>query len=71
MEKNQNNKSNSGNNNNIMNENLIVENNLEEMTVKIQTLDNIFPLFIKKTATLNELKEKIYEVNIHFNRLRH
>jgi len=62
MEKNQNNKSNSFSINNILTENLVTDINTEEMTVKIQTLDNIFPIVIKKTATLNELKEKIFEV---------
>ena len=44
--------------------NIIIETNTdnEEMTIKIQTLDNIFPLVVKKSATVGELKEKIFEV---------
>ncbi|MFM7859650.1 MAG: hypothetical protein ACKO96_48915, partial [Flammeovirgaceae bacterium] len=66
MEKNQNNKGNSVGNNNINSEILISENCGDEMTLKIQTLDNIFPIVVKKTATVNDLKEKICEVNILF-----
>ena len=32
------------------------------MTIKIQTLDNIFTLNIKKNSTIQEIKEKITEV---------
>ena len=32
------------------------------MTIKIQTLDNIFPLNIKRGSTIQEIKEKISEV---------
>lgn len=32
------------------------------MTIKIQTLDSIFPLIVKKSSTVQELKEKISEV---------
>ena len=63
MEKNQNNKSNTINTNINASEMLILENLSEDMTVKIQTLDNIFPVVIKKTATVNDLKDKIFEVS--------
>jgi antitoxin ParD1/3/4 len=33
----------------------------EEMTIKIQTLDNIFPLVVKKNFSVQEVKEKILE----------
>ena len=66
MEKNQNMKGNSVGNNNINSEILISENTCEDMTLKIQTLDNIFPIVVKKSATVNDLKEKICEVNIVF-----
>lgn len=32
------------------------------MIIKIQTLDNIFPLVIKRSASVQELKDKICEV---------
>ena len=34
----------------------------EDMTIKIQTLDNIFSLTIKKGSNIQEIKEKIAEV---------
>jgi len=36
------------------------------MTIKIQTLDNIFSLIIKKGSNIQEIKEKIAEVKIKF-----
>ena len=67
MEKNQNNKASSIGNNNINPEITIIENSNEEMTLKIQTLDNIFPIVVKKTSTVNDLKEKIFEVSTLFH----
>jgi hypothetical protein len=67
MEKNQNAKSTSIGNNNINAEISISDNSNEEMTLKIQTLDNIFPIVVKKTATVNDLKEKILDVSTRFN----
>lgn len=62
MEKNKELKSSSQGPSNGTNEAQNSENNNEEMTIKIQTLDNIFPLTIRKSATVNELKDKIFEV---------
>jgi hypothetical protein len=40
------------------------------MTVKIQTLDNVHPLVIKRSFTVQELKDKIFEVKrINFSHL--
>lgn len=34
----------------------------EEMKLKIQTFDNIYPITIKRTSNVGELKDKISEV---------
>ena len=36
----------------------------DEITIKIQTLDNIYPLTLKRLSTVIELQEKISE-NFH------
>ena len=38
-------------------------NNDEEITIKIRTMDKEFEINIKKTLTIGALKEKIEEVN--------
>ena len=49
-------------NNNLIIENNTIDNSNEEITIKIQTLDNIYPIIIKKNASVNDLKEKLFEV---------
>jgi hypothetical protein len=34
----------------------------DDMNIKIQTLDNIYPMTIKRQITVQELKDKIQEV---------
>lgn len=36
----------------------------EDMKIKIQTFDNIYPITIKRTSLVNELKDKIAQVFI-------
>jgi hypothetical protein len=46
-----------------LNENIEnLNNNLEDITIKIRTMDKEFELKIKKTLTIKALKEKIEEV---------
>ena len=51
-----------------LNENIEnLNNNLEDITIKIRTMDKEFEVKIKKTLTIKALKEKIEEVfNIFF-----
>ena len=41
-------------------------NNNEEITIKIRTMDKEFEIQIKKTSTIKQLKEKIEQVTIFF-----
>ena len=41
-------------------------NNKEEITIKIRTMDKEFEIQIKKTSTIKQLKEKIEQVTIFF-----
>lgn len=41
-------------------------NNDEEITIKIRTMDKEFEIQIKKTSTIKQLKEKIEQVTIFF-----
>ncbi len=44
-----------------------LKNNLEDITIKIRTMDKEFEVKIKKSLTIKALKEKIEEVfNIYF-----
>lgn len=49
-------------NNLIHNELLINQAQSEEMKLKIQTFDNIYPISIKRSSNVGELKDKISEV---------
>ena len=40
-----------------------LKNNLEDITIKIRTMDKEFEVKIKKSLTIKALKEKISEVN--------
>ena len=44
------------------NENIENNNDNEEITIKIRTIDKEFEIKIKKTLTIGELKKKIEEV---------
>ena len=46
-------------------ENIII-NSSDEMKIKIQTFDNIYPITIKRSSKVSELKEKIEQV-IYYN----
>jgi hypothetical protein len=39
----------------------------DDMNIKIQTLDNIYPIVVKRQITVQELKEKIEQVMISAN----
>ena len=54
-------------NNLIHNELLINQAQSEEMKLKIQTFDNIYPISIKRSSNVGELKDKISEVKKKFN----
>ena len=41
-------------------------NNNEEITIKIRTMDKEFEIQIKKISTIKQLKEKIEQVTIFF-----
>ena len=46
-----------------LNENIEnINNNEDEITIKIRTMDKEFEIKIKKSLTIKELKEKIQEV---------
>jgi hypothetical protein len=49
--------------NNMINIHRILEPS-DEMIIKIQTFENITPLTIKRGATVQDLKDKIFEVYI-------
>ena len=48
---------------NIINPSYLLEQS-EEINIKIQTFENITPISIKRTATVQDLKDKIFEVKI-------
>ena len=41
-----------------------IENNSDEITIKIRAMDNNFIINIKRNSTIKDLKEKIASVNI-------
>ena len=41
-----------------------IENNSDEITIKIRAMDNNFIINIKRDSTIKDLKEKIASVNI-------
>lgn len=46
--------------------NLLELNSSETIQIKIQTFDSVFPLTIKRGASIQDLKEKISEVKLIF-----
>ena len=42
-----------------------IENNSDEITIKIRAMDNNFIINIKRNSTIKDLKEKIASVNNH------